>query len=255
MSLIWALADRRPGDGGPTLMEGFLRSAELDPAEEQIARELAASRLDVFRVGAGTGVTLDVESLTGAPPAQLVAERGLGELTEGDILVARVVRASSPATLWGLGARFDGAGPRRWAARLASLPDDAAQAALIMLGFHPDDAAEPLPEDVQLLRRTWPIHSEDDRLEAIEDDIDLECIGQAIPNGWAFAWIAEEGCASDLGGQIEDRPEFIEAARLIVDDRQMTAIGADATELDALAKHVETRFGDLIAPEQLQFAA
>lgn len=255
MSLIWALNDRRPRDGGPTLMVRFLRSVELDAAEAEIARGLAGARLDVFRVGAATGVTLHLESLTGAPPAELLIERGLDKLTAGDILVARVVRTSAPATLWGLAARFDGAGERRWAARVASLPDDEAQAALIMLTFHPDDAAEPPLEVVDLLRRTWPIHSDDDVLDALEDDDDLMCIGEAIPSGWAFAWIAESGAAPDLGGQIEDRPECIEAARLIVEERQMTAISADRAALHALAEHVETRLGGLIAPEQMHFAA
>lgn len=255
MSLIWALNDRRPRDGGPPLMARFVDSVELDPAEAEIARGLTDARLDVFRVGAATGMTLDLESLTGAPPAELLIERGLDNLTAGDILVARVVRTSAPATLWGLAARFAGTGERRWAARLASLPDDEAQAALIMLVFHPDDAAEPPLEVGDLLRRTWPVHSDDDVLDALEDDDDLMCIGEAIPSGWAFAWIAESGCAPDLGGQIEDRPEYIEAARLIVEERQMTAISADRAALHALAKHVETRLGGLIAPGQMHFAA
>lgn len=255
MSLIWALNDRRPRDGGPTLMTRFLRSVELDPSEAEMVRGLIGARLDVLRVGAANGVTLALESLTGAPPIELLVERGLENVSAGDILVARVVWTSSPPTLWGLAARFDGAGERRWSARLACLPDDEAQAALIMLTFHPDDAAEPLPEGLELLRRTWPIHSDDDVVDALEDDIDLECIGEAIGSGWAFAWIAEPGCAPDLGGQIEDRPEFIEAARLIVEERQMTALSADPATMQTLTKHVETRLGGLIAPEQLSFAA
>lgn len=255
MSLIWALNDRRPRDGGPTLMARFLRSVELDPAETQIARGLAGARLDVFRVGAATGVTLDLESLTGAPPAELLIERGAENLTAGDILVARVVRTSAPATLWGLAARFDGTDERRWAARLASLPDDEVQAALMMLTFHPDDAAEPPPDGVELLSQTWSIHCEADVIEALEDDDDVECIGEAVPSGWAFAWIAECGYAPDLGGEIEGRPEYIEAARLIVEERQMTAISADRAALHALAEHVETRLSGLIAPEQMRVAA
>jgi len=66
---------------------------------------------------------------------------GLEQLDLGEVLVARVVRATSLPTLWGLGARFPAGGERRWRARLATLPKDPSQAALALLEFHPEDVA------------------------------------------------------------------------------------------------------------------
>jgi hypothetical protein len=66
---------------------------------------------------------------------------GLEQLDLGEVLLARVVRATSLPTLWGLGARFAAGGERRWRARLATQPNDPAQAGLALLEFHPDDAS------------------------------------------------------------------------------------------------------------------
>jgi len=57
-------------------------------------------------------------------------------------------------------------------------------------------------------------------LEALEEDDALECIGEHIPSGWAFAWLDDAGCGSfDLGGWLED--DDIEVARLIVREREL----------------------------------
>lgn len=66
---------------------------------------------------------------------------------------------------------------RRCLARLATLPADHAQAGLILLEFHPDDAAEPLPDGLELPAKTWPIDDDEAVLEALEDEQLLECIG------------------------------------------------------------------------------
>jgi hypothetical protein len=102
MSLIWALNDFRPDDGGPPLTARFAALPDLAPAERDIARGLAGSSLDVYRVRASTaGLGVELESLSCDERVELVGERGLGLLAVGDILVARVVRATSPTTLWG----------------------------------------------------------------------------------------------------------------------------------------------------------
>ena len=52
---------------------------------------------------------------------------------------------------------------------------------------------------------TWHIDDDDEVLEALEDDDLLECIGEHIPSGWAFAWLDDADCGSvDLGGWVED---------------------------------------------------
>jgi hypothetical protein len=255
MSLIWALNDFRPDDGGPPLTARFAALPDLAPAERDIARGLAGSSLDVYRVRASTaGLGVELESLSCDERVELVGERGLGLLAVGDILVARVVRATSPTTLWGLAARFGPASERRWCARLATLPADPAEAALALLTFHPDDAAEPLPDGLRLCTRTWPIDDDDLVIEALEDDDAFECLGEALPSGWAFAWIDDrERGHPDLGGWTED--DDIEIARLVVCERKMTVVSADRDILLEVGSHVERRVRERITTAPVGQAA
>jgi hypothetical protein len=50
MSMVWALNDYLPADGGPTLMERYIARPELSPSASAIARGLAEAPLDVYRV-------------------------------------------------------------------------------------------------------------------------------------------------------------------------------------------------------------
>jgi hypothetical protein len=236
-------------------MSRFAARADLDPSEREIAQGLAEARLDVYRVRAiAAGVGIELEALVGATPVQILADGGLGALAIGDILVARIVRTTSTPTLWGLAARFDGADERRWLARLAASPADLAQAGLILLGFHPHDAAEPLPDGLELLATTWPIDDDEAVLEALEDEQLLECIGEAIPSGWAFSWLGDAGCDSpDLGGWRED--DRVEVARLLVCEREMTVVSGDRNTLRTAVSHVQGCLGDLIAAPRLGRAA
>lgn len=255
MSSAWALCDFVPADGGAPLMSRFLATTELDDAEREIARGLAAARLDAYHVcSAAAGATIELVSLTDATHVHVFADGGFELLDVGDTLVARIVHNTSIATAWGLGARFDGEHQRRWRARLAALPSNRAQAALLLLQFHPDDAAEPLPDGRHLHRMTWRIDDDHEILEALEEDDTLECIGEHIPSGWAFARLDDTGCgSSDLGGWVED--DDIEVARLIVCERELTAISADHDVLGSLIAHVERSMGSLIAGARLRRAA
>jgi hypothetical protein len=254
MSLIWALNDVRPRDGGPPLMSRFAALSDLDPVERDIAIGLADARLDVYRVCAGTSATVQLESLAGGARVEILAEDGLQELDVGDIVVARVVGTTLQPTLWGLVARFDCTGMRRWLALLADLPTDRERASLILLSFHPDDAAEPLPDGIDLLTRTWPIDDDDAVLEALEDDDSFECIGEAIPSGWAFSWIEEGTCGClDLGGWTED--DDIEVARLVVREREMIVVSGDRDTLRKVTAHVQRYVWELIAAPRLGRAA
>jgi hypothetical protein len=255
MSLIWALNDFAPRDGGLPLMSCYAARPDLDPSEQEIAQGLAEARLDVYRVRAMTaGVGIELEALAGATPIQILADDGFGDLDVGDILVARIVRTTSTPTLWGLAARFDGGNERRWLARLAALPVDHAQAGLILLGFHPDDAAEPLPDGLEVSATSWPIDDDDEILEALEDDEILQCIGEALPSGWAFSWLDEATCGSpDLGGWRED--DRIEIARLLVSEREMTVVSGDHKTLRAAVSHIQGCLVDLIAAPRLGRAA
>lgn len=182
MSLIWALNDYRPDDGGPPLMERYDRRPGLSPSARAIARGLAEARLTVHRVGpTARGLWLELKPLAGGAPVRIAWRDGLGQLCGGEILVARVVHATALPTAWGLGERFSGTSERRWRARLASLPDDPAAASLAILGFHPDDAAEPLPEGTPLHTHSWPIDDADAVLDAIEEEDLWESLGQSIP--------------------------------------------------------------------------
>jgi hypothetical protein len=229
MSMVWTLNDYLPADGGPTLMERYIARPELGPSARAIARGLAEARLDVFRVRAVTpGVCLELESLRDDTLVRVAWRDGLEHFRIAEILVARVVDATAAPTLWGPGARFPADGERRWRARVATLPADPAQAALTILGFHPDDAAEPLPDGVELHTMTWSIEDDESVLEVIEDDELWECLGEAIPSGWAFAWRDEETPGlTDLGGWREEAGE-IEAARLIIREQDITLLSADS---------------------------
>lgn len=255
MSLVWALNDFAPRDGGLPLMSRFAARADIEPAEREIAQGLAEARLDVYRVRAiAAGVGMELEALAGGTPVQILTDRHLGTLDIDDVLVARIVHTTSTPTLWGLAAQFDGADGRRWLARLATLPADPAQAGLILLGFHPDDAAEPLPDGLELPATAWLIDDDEAVLEALEDEQLLECIGEAIPSGWAFSWLDEATCGSlDLGGWRED--DRIEVARLLVCEHEMTVVSGDRKTLGTAVSHVQGCLGDLIAAPRQERAA
>lgn len=146
-------------------------------------------------------------------------------------------------------------GSDSWQARLATLSADPAQAALALLEFHPDDAAEPLPDGAELHTLTWSIDDDEAVLAEIEDDDVWESLGQAIPDGWAFAWPddAESG-VTDLGGW-QEQPGEIETARLIVCEDHVTLLSADPRMLRQVASHLEATLGELIAPHNESLAA
>jgi SEC-C motif len=256
MSLIWALNDYRPRDGGPTLIERYIARPELGPSVKAIAHGLAAARLAVYRVGPlAPGVWLELESLNDDAPVRVAWQGGFEHLQVAETLVVRVVHATTAPTLWGLGARFSADGETRWKARLAALPSDSTEAALTVLGFHPDDAAEPLPDGVELHTMTWSIKDDERVLEVIEDDELWECLGEAIPSGWAFAWPDEATSGvADLGGWREEAGE-IEAARLIVREQDITLLSADRGTLREIAFLLEANLGELIAPRRESLAA
>lgn len=256
MSLVWALNDFTPTDGGPPLMARYAARTDLDPSARELAHGLADARLGVYRVCAATaGLGFEIEPLAGGPPVRVLSEGGYADLEGSDILVARVVHATSAPTLWGLATRFEAESERRWRARLAQLPANRAQAALIVLGFHPDDAAEPLPDGLDLLTATSSIHDEDALLEALEDDSRLECLGQTTPHGWAFAWLDHAGCGRhDLGGWRDGDGE-IEVARVVVSEHEMTLVSADNETLRTIASHLAETLSDLISARPDALAA
>ena len=171
MSMVWAINDYCPADGGPPLIQRYAARAGVSETERAIARGLADARLDAYRVRAvAVGVWLELESLADGTSVRVAWRDGLEQLDLGEVLLARVVRATSLPTLWGLGARFPAGGERRWRARLATLPAIRRQAALALLEFHPDDVAEPLPDRVELQAVRWSIKDDEAVLEAIEDD-------------------------------------------------------------------------------------
>lgn len=226
MSLIWALNDYVPSDGGPALVSRFAARGDLDPSAREIARGLAKARLDVYRVLGATDVAIELESMAGGTRVQLLDGGHRGDLGVGDVFVARIVHTTSTPTMWGLGARFDSDSERCWQERLATLPTDREQAALLLLAFHPDDAAEPLVEGLDLFSKTWPIDDDEMVLEALEEDALLKCIGETMPRGWAFSWLEDAECGSpDLGGWRDD--DDIEVARLVGGEREMTLVSGD----------------------------
>jgi hypothetical protein len=256
MSMAWAINDYRPADGGPPLIQRYAARSGLSEAERAIARGLADARLDAYRVRwAAAGVWLELESLADGSSVRVAWRDGPEQVDLGEMVLARVVRATSLPTLWGLGARFPARGERRWRARLATLPRDRAQAALALLEFHPDDLAEPLPDAVGLQTVTWSIENDEAVLEAIEEADSWQCLGQALPDGWAFAWPDRpEFGAIDLGGWQAQRGE-IEAARLIVRADRITLLGTDPRLLREIASHVQTSLGRLIAARDELLAA
>ena len=50
MSMVWAINDYRPTDGGPPLIGRYAARPELSEAGRAIARGLADARLDTYRV-------------------------------------------------------------------------------------------------------------------------------------------------------------------------------------------------------------
>jgi SEC-C motif len=255
MSLVWALADYVPDDGGPPLMARYAERCELSPPARAIARGLAGARLDVYRVGSTvSGLWLELEPLTGMP-VRLGWLDGLERVQIGEIVVARVVHATTMPTVWGLGTCFPADSERRWKARLAALPTDPAEAALIVLGFRPDDTAEPVADGIELHTLTWSISDDESVLEALEDEDLWESLGEAIPSGWVFAWPEEASSGGrDLGGWREHAGE-IEVARLIVGERDIALLSADRGTLLEIASHLEESLRGLIAPRPDALAA
>jgi hypothetical protein len=256
MSIVWALNDFRSADGGPPLIERYAARPEVSASARAIAHGLGEARLDVYRVrSAEPGSWLELQSLSDDASVRVAWRDGLEHLEVAEILVARVVRATSLPTLWGLGARFPAGGERRWRARLATLPTDPAQAALALLEFHPDDAAEPLPDGVELHTRRWSIDDDEAVLETVEDDDMWECLGREPPDGWAFAAPQRVSSdAADLGGS-QEPPGQVEAARLVVCEHHVTLLSGDHRTLQQIASHLEATFGELIAQDSESLAA
>ena len=256
MSLVWALTDYAPEDGGPSMMARYAERPELTPPARAIARGLAEARLEVYRVGSRVpGLWLELEPLRDSVAVRLGWQDGFERVQIGEIVVTRVVRATTMPTVWGLGACFPADSERRWRARLAALPTDPAEAALIVLGFHPDDAAEPVADGIELHTLTWSISDDEAVLEALEDEDLWQSLGEAIPSGWAFAW-PEDATAGgrDLGGWDEHAGE-IEVARLIVGERDIALVSADRGTLLEIATHLEASLRGLIAPRPDALAA
>jgi hypothetical protein len=78
-----------------------------------------------------------------------------------------------------------------------------------------------------------------------KDDDAWECLGEAIPAGWAFAWLGDATSCDDLGGWREE-DGTIEVARLIVLERELRLVSADHGTLITVAAHVDDDLRDLI---------
>lgn len=256
MSIVWALNDYRPADGGPVLIERYAAWPELSESDRLTARGLAVARLDAYRVRSlAPGAHLETDALRDEAAVRLAWLNGFEHFQTGEILVGRVVHATSLPTLWGMCARFPAGGERRWRTRLATLPAGPARAALALLEVPPDDAAEPPPDGVQLHTLTWSIENDEAVLEELEDDDAWESLGQAIPDGWSFAWPDEaESGATDLGGW-QEQPAVLEAARLIVREQHVILLCADPRMLRQVASHLEATLGKLIASGNESLAA
>lgn len=256
MSTVWAINDYLPADGGPPLMVRYAERPELDAPERSIARGLADARLEVYRaISTAPGLAVEIEPLAGGMPVLLAWRDGLERLEVGEILVARVVHATAMPTVWGRAARFPADTERRWRARLAALPIDPGQAALSVLSFHPDDAAEPLPDEIELHTKTWSIDDEEAVLEAIEGEDVWESIGAALPSGWAFAWPREASSGGvDLGGWNEFAEE-IEVARLIVGEREVALFSGERGMLAEIEAHLQVSLRGLIVSHPDALAA
>jgi hypothetical protein len=249
MLVLWALNDYEPTDGGPPLMVRYADRPCLDPAAREIARGLAEARLDVYQVADMVdGLWVELQPLRGDGRLRAPLQDGLARLEVGEVLVARMVMATAMPTPWGLGSRFPGDSVRRWKARLAALPADRAHTALTVLGFQPEDWAEPLPDGALLYRSRWSIEDEGAVGDAIEEEDLWESIGKEIPDGWAYAWPENSGPGVlDLGGWPEEDGQ-IEAARLVVCEDELKLISGNRQILAELAALIEQSFHDLIAP-------
>lgn len=73
----------------------------------------------------------------------------------------------------------------------------------------------------------------------IEDEDLWECIGEAIPSGWAFSWSDDPASGVPGLGGCGGGDGEIEAARLIVCEREMTLISADRRTLAELGALLE----------------
>jgi hypothetical protein len=253
-SLIWVLNDFVPADGGPPLIHRFAERSELDPGARRIVAGLAAARLDVHRVIAcRSDRWIVIEPLRGGGPIDVMSDAGLAGLRAGDLLVARIVHATSVATPWGAVFRFPAETERRWRACLDALPEDSAAAALEILGFEPEDAAEPLPDRVDLLTRAWPIEDDDAVLEALEEDPLVDSLG-GTPGGWAFARLDDADSGHpDLGGASDD--DIIEVARIVVSERELRLVAGAHETLSTVITDLESGLGDLMLAPYEQRAA
>ena len=254
-STLWALNDFVPADGGPPLVSRFAARSELDPAVRRIVAGLAAARLDVHRVRAcRSDRWIAIEPLRGGKPIDVMSDAGLAGLRAGDLIVARIVHTTSVATPWGAVLRFPAETERRWRACLDALPEDPAGAALEILRFEPEDAAEPLPDGVDLLTRAWPIEDDIAVLEALEEDPLVGSLG-TTPGGWAFSWLDDADSGHpDLGGA-PDGEDHIEVARIVVGERELRLVARDRETLSVVAADLERELGDLfLAPYERRAA-
>lgn len=236
-------------------MARFAAADGLDDAMRVLARGLASARLDVYRVErAAAGATVGLRSLGSGAGVDVLAGEGLERLGVGDMLVARLTGTTSIATPWGSCARFDGRFERRWRACLAALPGDRQAAGLALLEFHPEDAAEPLPDDRVLDTAILRIEDGELVVEELEGDGALECIGQSADGGWAFAWLGDPGSGRpDLGGW--DEGGAIEVARVTVGPRELVIVSGDSDALAAARSHLERSLGDLVSSQLALWAA
>ncbi len=102
MSLVWALNDYVPADGGPSLMARYAERPELSPPARAIALGLVEARLDVYRVRSTVpGLWLEIEPLTDGVRRRVAWRDRLERLHIGEILVTRVVDHTTLATAWG----------------------------------------------------------------------------------------------------------------------------------------------------------
>ena len=255
-SLIWVLNDLVPADGGPPLIHRFAARSALDPAARRVVAGLAAARLDVHRVVAcKSDRWIVIAPLRGGGPIDVMSDAGLAGLRAGDLLVARIVHATSVATPWGAVFHFPAETERRWRACLDALPEDSAAAALEILGFEPDDAAEPLPDGADLLTRAWPIEDDIAVLEALEEDPLVDSLGDT-PGGWAFAWLDDANSGRPELGGASDGDAAIEVARIVVSERELRLIASDHETLSIVANDLECEIvGDLFLAPYEQRAA
>lgn len=183
-----------------------------------------------------------------------MSDAGLAGLRAGDLIVARIVHTTSVATPWGAVFRFLAETERRWRACLDALPEDPAAAALEILRFEPDDAAEPLSDATDLLTRAWPIEDGDAVLNALEDDLRLASLGET-PEGWAFRWLDDADSGHpDLGGAAAG-DDAIEVARMVVSADELRLIAGDQATLRTVAAELERELSDLILAPYEQRAA